>query len=819
MFIAPKRTLVAALVAAAALAPALAHTLHIDSLHIAGPYTMPQPLCTDTADVWFKPFDTPRLLFDRTAPAQLWLTAPTRPDSILPAQEQPSVSLAGFKIDCNLFAKCKIVAHGGEEQKVYIDGREGAEQNLTPGRHWVVVKVRQKAHQADTLRIALESEQTKHLCLYPQGPRRYTLDDYLHGERASRIQLSSTGRYLMLTTSITRNDGQVEWVNRLTDQRDGHQIPAEGFLQWAEQGDRYIRTRKNNERHTIYEYVHPATAQVEHLFTDYDNRGGILVAHEQMLLSWDNTEGPKDDPKVHQILEPDDRIPGWRNRSNAQLTHLATGQTIALTQGQHDVGASISPDGTQALVTIYDNCITERPFTFRTVLLVDLATMQADTLVRHDGFVDDARFSPSGHQVAFSGSPQAFDGIGQNDPTGKIPSMTQTELFLMDLSTRQVRSLTRDFNPSITKWEWSRADGRIYALCQNRDRNDIFCLDLETGQWQQLQLTENAIASFHLAAEKPLMAYIGQSQSNSDRAYTVDLRSGREHLVRDLSVERLEGIELGQCHEWNFQSSRGDSITGRYYLPPHFDPAQQYPMLVYYYGGCSPVGRQLDSYYNFNHWAAMGYVVYVLQPSGCTGFGQEFAARHVNAWGKYTAQDIIEGTQQFCQEHPYVNSKKIGCLGASYGGFTTMYLLTQTSLFAAAMSHAGISNPASYWGFGYWGYSYNAIAAANSYPWTDAELYSLNSPLFNAHKVTTPILFLHGEADTNVPIAESVQMFNALKILGRECAFVAVEGQNHHILDYEKRRKWIHTYYAWFARWLQDDPTWWNTLYPQKNLK
>jgi dipeptidyl aminopeptidase/acylaminoacyl peptidase len=278
-------------------------------------------------------------------------------------------------------------------------------------------------------------------------------------------------------------------------------------------------------------------------------------------------------------------------------------------------------------------------------------------------------------------------------------------------------------------------------------------------------------------------------------------------------------IALGDFDDWNFQSSRGDAIYGRYYLPPHFDASRQYPMLVYYYGGCSPVGRYLESYYNFHGWAAMGYIVYVIQPSGATGFGQEFAARHVNAYGDYTADDIIEGTKKFCAEHPFVNSKKIGCLGASYGGFMTMYLQTKTDIFAAAMAHAGISNPASYWGYGYWGYSYNAVCAADSYPWNNPELYSGHAPLFNADKVHTPILFLHGGSDTNVPIVESTQMFNALKILGRDCAFVTVEGQNHHILEYERRIKWVYTFYAWFAKYLQDDPTWWETLYPTKNLK
>ena len=150
----------------------------------------------------------------------------------------------------------------------------------------------------------------------------------------------------------------------------------------------------------------------------------------------------------------------------------------------------------------------------------------------------------------------------------------------------------------------------------------------------------------------------------------------------------------------------------------------------------------------------------------------------------------------------------------------TQYLLTQTDIFAAAMSHAGISNVTSYWGEGYWGYSYNSVAAAESYPWTDPELFTKQGSLFNADKIHTPLLLIHGTADTNVPIGESIQLFNALSILGRQVEFISVDGGDHTSgsFSYDKRLLWHRTVMAWFDRWLKDNPRMWEDMYPTPKL-
>ena len=204
------------------------------------------------------------------------------------------------------------------------------------------------------------------------------------------------------------------------------------------------------------------------------------------------------------------------------------------------------------------------------------------------------------------------------------------------------------------------------------------------------------------------------------------------------------------------------------------------------------------------------------EPSGAIGYGQGQSAFHVNDWGEITSEEIIDGLTAFLAAHPFVDPKRVGCIGASYGGFMTMTLATKTPMFAAAISHAGISSISSYWGEGYWGYTYSAVATAGSFPWNRKDIYVDRSPLFHADKITTPLLLLHGAADTNVPPGESIQLFTALKLLGRETELISFADENHTIITYDKRILFNKTILAWFDRWLKDQPEWWFDLYPRK---
>ena len=641
-----------------------------------------------------------------------------------------------------------------------------------------------------------------------------TLDDFLNGERVSGVALSHDGNFVLEHFTVT--DGpktkRHSIVKRLPE---GSQVARYDSVrvEWMpvtealllHQGDSLVRIDPVTDTRTVLARNLPKKSRI------------TMAPTEDYLILSRTKEGPKEDPDVFRILEPDDRQPDWRDRTYLVKWDLATGDTLVLAKSRYSSHLDdISADGRKLLISSPRSRLEKRPTTVEDVIVMDLQTLRADTLFRDAPFLETKCFSPDGKQLLVRASPEAFDRIGEHIKPGQTSSMIFQVLYKVEVASRKVTPLTDRIPQSVHEFIWSKDDGQVYFMAEDRDYQPLFSLNPENGKVRKLEVKEEMVNGFDVAAGK--VAYVGEGVSNSMRCWL--LEKGANRLLEDSSAKLLEGIELGEVHDWNYTHSRGETIYGRYYLPPHFDPSRKYPMIVNYYGGCSPTGRNFESRYPHHLYAAQGYVLYIVQPSGATGFGQEFAARHVNTWGEGGAEDIIEGVQKFCAAHPFVDKDKIGCIGASFGGFMSQYLVMKTDIFAAAISHAGISDITSYWGEGYWGYSYCEVSTANNYPWQPKaqEMILSQSPLFNADKIDTPILFLHGMDDTNVPVGESIQMFTALKLLGKETAFVAVKGQNHHILDYAKRQKWQKTIFAWFAKYLQDDPSLWDGMYPPVEL-
>ncbi|MBP9997897.1 MAG: S9 family peptidase [Bacteroidales bacterium] len=724
--------------------------------------------------------------------------------------------MMGFKLDNSSFTKLGVKISGTEDYRLYVDGvsNSGSGIQLEPGTHEFLVKYL----LTDSLKVSYELSCGDAVQTFGPG-RRFSLDANTIGRSCRGVSVSPDGKYALISYNTVFAGGASETKTDLVSLADGRcLLSSDTQLAWLANSCEYWYTEKSLEGGRDIIAVSPKDGSRRVLASRIPEGYFVISPSEDYLIYYQYQEGPKEG-EVHQILTPDDRQPGWRSRSNLARYDIASGVMQPLTFGHHNAYlADISCDGRTLLFSTYRERLTQRPTTLSSYYTMDLETLETRCVIEDDGFIAGVSFSPDGKQLLVRASAEAFGGFASEVKQGQTPNTFHYLLYVLTLEDLSVKTITPGFGPSPLDCVWSRADGRVYTRTEDGDCHGLYSINPLDGKIQKIDLQEEYITSLDLAYNAPTLAYCGQSLENADRVYALDLKKKKSVLLNDLSSERLSGVEMGQGGSYEFTSSRGDRITAFFVTPPDMDPDRKYPMLVHYYGGCSPSLRYAVGSYSPQYYAAQGYVFMVVNPSGASGMGQEFAARHVNTAGDVVSDDIIEAVQNFCKDHPYVNTEKIGCFSASYGGFMTQLLLTKTDMFACGISHAGISSHTSYWGEGYWGYSYSETSMANSYPWTRKDLYVDRSPLYNADKIHTPLLFLHGSADTNVPIGESIQMFTALKLLGQDTAFVVVDGENHGIREFNKRRQWLRTISAWFSKYLKDDPSWWNELYPEKNL-
>ncbi|MDR1623815.1 MAG: prolyl oligopeptidase family serine peptidase [Tannerellaceae bacterium] len=806
-----------------------AEEININRFRYAGPFEIKMPFMVDCLNVKGEKYAEKELIktalsFSPVRGSRQTVESLSQGETNTPY----ALHLASFYLNSDRYAKGTLCVTGEGAHEVYVNDKlqtmQGGETKLTvePRPLEVIIKYLVKKGEEAPLNVSFKTEGDAVITAGTSPERPYTLSDVTDGRRIEWARISPNGQYVIVAMQETHPGGKQAPYTNIIDKATGNIVLSNDGrpqnMRWMPQTNRVCYTREGMQGKELVA-LDPVTKAESVLAVNLPDGSFTFSPTEDFLLFSIQEKGPEKDKDIQEILVPDDRQTGWRDRTFIHRYDLASGLLQRLTFGHTSTLLNdVSEDGRYILFSCREPFLSERPFSRVSVYRMDLQTMRTDTVFRHEKFITGVRFSPDGKQLLVGGSAEAFDATGLCIARGQTSNSGDGQLFLYDLPGRKVTPLTKAFDPSIDRFVWNRFDKQIYATAKDRDYVRLYSIDPVKNKIKNIPVEEEVLSDISLAAGAPCMAYWGMSVSAAQRLYTLDLKKEVSTCLRDLSQELLKDVRLGEVKDWNFVSSFGDTIYGRYYLPPHFEKGKKYPLIVNYYGGTTPTARVLESRYPAHVYAGLGYIVYILQPSGATGFGQEFSARHVNAWGKQTAEEIMEGTRRFCREHTFVNEKKVGCMGASYGGFLTMYLLTKTDMFAAAMSHAGISDITSYWGEGYWGYSYSALASAGSYPWNARDMYVNQSPLFAADKVNTPILFLHGSADTNVPPGESIQMFTALKLLGKETALIQIEGENHHILHYDKRIKWNNSIYAWFARWLKDQPEWWEALYPKKNL-
>jgi len=788
----------------------------------------------DSEETWFTETE---LVWTRPEVGTDGKVALARPDGAGPV----TAWLASY-VRTDRFVDLKVDLEGSHPRGVWLDGEKVASSDaestgtvegrleLIPGKHTLVVKtVFDPSVDGDWWVAAKlgagDEDAPAGLELGTDPDRNLDIFDIIDPPAVQSIAVSPNGKSVAaaLTRVIPGTDHSESWVEVRSTESGHLDFTWRGFemssVAWAPDGDKLTyMTKTEDDDKTLGNLwlvsfksgrVTPVLERVEGL------AGYLWSPNGDAIVYWVKAEADPDERGVKRLEGLLDRQADHRNKSHLYAISVPDGKRRRLTAGSHTTTArDISPDGRRLLFTRSFDDPGERPYVKTELWEMDLETLEAAKL-RDARWLRSASYSPDGARILVLAGPSEFGAVGVNVPDGTTPNEYDGQLYLWDPASDEVDALSVDFDPAVDQAEWGRKDGNIYVRAEQGDFVRLFRCEPKKKEFTRIPARFAAIRHLDVATEAAVAVVGGSADWLPPGVARVDLKHDQSKLVFWPAGGWYAGIRDGTTEVWSFTSSGGTKIEGRVYLPPEFDESRKYPLIVYYYGGTSPTSRTFGGRYPKEYWASRGYVVYVLQPSGATGYGQAFSAVHVNDWGKTVSDEIVEGVTKFLEAHPYVDPERVGCIGASYGGFMTMLLVTKTDLFSAAVSHAGISSLTGYWGEGYWGYSYSAVATAGSFPWNRSDIYHDYSPLSHADKVTTPILLTHGRSDTNVPVGESDSFYIALKLTGAPVEYIQVEGQDHFIMDHDKRVLWSRSIMAWFDRWLKDQPEWWNHLWPE----
>ncbi|MDK2597484.1 alpha/beta hydrolase family protein [Pseudoalteromonas obscura] len=715
------------------------------------------------------------------------------------------------------FVQGKLNLTGIEKAHVFLNGQqlEGKESyslNAVTGDHQLLIVAEQVSDWKKVVIDYTPNAEHDTLVFTQKSTKALSAKQLFDSPTISAISLSPDANYYVATkqqyqdnkgnsalrdTVLYNEDGEV--VYRLNG------VNANG-VSWREDSKAVIFVQ-NNQLKTLDIKTLKETVIAEDLtgasgFKFFDNN--------TLIFSWTKT-APKGDKIVKHYKGLEDRWSYARNISQVYLMDISTGLIQAVTE--HDLSHSLEDFDAKnkRILATRSPQHYDAPYHGITELVEFDLTNNSSKVLGQYGTFNDARYGNDGIYV--TAGAEFGNGAGRTLAQGVLANNYDTQLFWMNTQGKEIKALSKQFDPSIDSFKVLN-NGDLVLRATDEDRKKLYLFDESKNKFKPLKTKLDVVERYSVADKRsPIIIATGTTASTPQKLVQLSAKSNRASTLWDSKPLAYKNAEIAALEEFNFTNSAGTEIKGRVYIPHGLDKNKKHPALIYYYGGTSPVSRGFTGRYPFNFWATNGYVVYVLQPSGATGFGQEFSAKHVNDWGNRAADDIIEGTNAFLSAYQFVDKDRLGNLGASYGGFMTMTLATKTDMFSASISHAGISNLTSYWGHGWWGYLYSSEASKHSYPWNNSKLYSQQSPVFNADKVKTPLLLVHGDADVNVPVGESHIMYTALKMLNQDVELIEYKGADHQIFARDRRFQWWDTMLAYFDKHLKDEPQWWQHMY------
>jgi dipeptidyl aminopeptidase/acylaminoacyl peptidase len=268
-----------------------------------------------------------------------------------------------------------------------------------------------------------------------------------------------------------------------------------------------------------------------------------------------------------------------------------------------------------------------------------------------------------------------------------------------------------------------------------------------------------------------------------------------------LSDAVLSQVALSPLETFWFTGAFGDKVQGFLVRPPNFDPSKKYPVKFIVHGGPEvPMGDIWSYRWNFQLFAADGYVVIYINFHGSPGYGQKFIDEINGDWGGAPFEDLMKGLDYAEKTYPFIDKDRECALGASYGGYMVNWILGHTDRFKCIVSHDGMFNTYSAWGtteelwFNNWEFK--------GTPYTNPEMYEKWNPRNSAKNFKTPTLVIHSQLDYRLDVSEGLQLFTTLQTMGVPSKMLYFPDEGHWVLKPQNSQLWYKTVNDWVDRWI-----------------
>ncbi len=409
------------------------------------------------------------------------------------------------------------------------------------------------------------------------------------------------------------------------------------------------------------------------------------------------------------------------------------------------------------------------------------------------GYDTNPQFSPDGTMLAW----QSMERDGYESD--------QNRLFVLNLATGEKRFVSHAFESNVDEFMWLDNENFIFAGVWHGLEN-IYHLTLD-GQLTQLTSGQYDHGLAGLSADKETLYIKRHNFIEADELYAMDLVSKDLEQLTYENKHIYDAIDRPTVEaRWQETTDKKDMLSWVIY-PPHFEPTKKYPTLLFCEGGPQTPVSQFWSYrWNFMVMASQGYIVIAPNRRGLPGFGNEWNEQISGDYGGQCMKDYLTAIDELCTEE-YVDKDRLGCVGASFGGYSVYWLAGHhDKRFKAFIAHDGIFNMEmqyleteekwfANWDMGgaYWEKD-NKIAQRTF----------ANSPHRFVDKWDTPILCIHGEKDYRILANQAMAAFDAAKMRGVPAQLLIFPDENHWVLQPQNGILWQRTYFKWLDCWLKD---------------